>query len=99
MGGAHRNPESIANDIKHSIIKNLKIFETYNKNEIYDHRKSKFLQIGRDQGFSQSSSSSDGGLSYKESDIEKLKLYLNKNKYVYGGLALVAIGAIIALLS
>ena len=74
-------------------------FETYNKNEIYDHRKSKFLQIGRDQGFSQSSSSSDGGLSYKESDIEKLKLHLNKNKYVYGGLALVAIGAIIALLS
>ena len=99
LGGAHRHPESIANDIKHSIIKNLKIFETYNKNEIYDHRKSKFLQIGRDQGFSQSSRSSDGGLSYKESDIEKLKLYLNKNKYVYGCLALVAIGAIIALLS
>ena len=99
LGGAHRDPESIANDIKHSIIKNLKIFETYNKNEIYDHRKSKFLQIGRDQGFSQTSSSLDGGLSYKESDIEKLKLHLNKNKYVYGGLALVAIAAIIALLS
>ena len=80
-------------------MKNLKIFETYSKDEIYEHRKSKFLQIGRDQGFSQSSSSSGGGLSYKESDFGKLKLHLNENKYVYGGLALVAIAAILAVLS
>ena len=52
LGGAHRDPESIAADIKHSIIKNLKNFENYSKDQIYDHRKSKFLQIGRTQGFS-----------------------------------------------
>ena len=55
LGGAHRDPDMIAEDIKFSIIKNLKNFENYNKDEIYDHRKSKFLQIGRDQGFSKSS--------------------------------------------
>ena len=67
LGGAHRDQDSIALDIKNSIIKNLKNFENFSKEEIYDHRKSKFLQIGRDQGFSKSSNLSDGGLSYKES--------------------------------
>ena len=46
---------SIAADIKHSIMKNLKSFENFSKDEIYDHRKAKFLQIGRDQGFKKSS--------------------------------------------
>ena len=45
LGGAHRDPENIAADIKHSIIKNLKSFENFSKEEIYDHRKSKFLKI------------------------------------------------------
>ena len=39
------------------------------------------------------------GLSYKELDISRLKSYLNKNKYIYGGLGLVVITALIALLS
>ena len=29
LGGAHRDPENIAADIKHSIIKNLKSFENF----------------------------------------------------------------------
>ena len=63
-------------------IQNLKSFENLNKEEIYDHRKSKFLQIGRDQGFSKSSNISDRGLSYKYTTIDKLKSHINKNKYV-----------------
>ena len=55
LGGAHRNPESIADDVKHSITKNLRSFENFSKEEVYDHRKEKFLKIGRDQGFSRSS--------------------------------------------
>tara|TARA_B100001121_G_scaffold71008_1_gene62859 strand:- start:145 stop:603 length:459 start_codon:yes stop_codon:yes gene_type:complete len=99
LGGAHRDPDSIAADIKHSIIKNLKKFENYSGDEIYDHRKSKFLQIGRDQGFNKSSNISEKGLSYDESEIIKLKSHLIKNKYVYFGLGLVAITALIAVLS
>ena len=46
---------------------------SFSKNEIFDHRKVKFLQIGRNQGFSKSSSLNDGDLSYTESSIEKIK--------------------------
>ena len=99
LGGAHRDPEVIAADIKHAIIKNLKSFEGYSKNEIYDHRKSKFLQIGRDQGFSKSTESIDSGLSYRESSVNKIVSHLDRNKYLYVGAILVAIAGLITLLS
>ncbi len=99
LGGAHRDPDSIAADIKHSIIKNLKIFENYTKDQIYDHRKSKFLQIGREKGFSKSSNLNDGYLSYQESWLRKFKNHLNQNKYVYSGLGVVTILVLIGLLS
>ena len=99
LGGAHRDSDTIAADLKHSIIKNLKNFENYSKEEIYDHRKSKFLQIGRDQGFSRSSSLREGSLSYEESGIYKLKMHIERNKYVYGGSIIVLITALIVLLS
>jgi acetyl-CoA carboxylase carboxyl transferase subunit alpha len=98
LGGAHRDPDSIALDIKNSIIKNLKNFENFNKDEIYDHRKAKFLQIGRDQGFSKSSNLNDSGLSYKESNLQKFKNHIDKNKLIYAGIGLLAITSLIALL-
>ena len=52
-------------DIKNSIIKNLKSFENLSKEEIYDHRKAKFLQIGRVQSFSKSTNLEGHGLTYK----------------------------------
>ncbi len=51
LGGAHRDNEKIAEDIKKTIIKNLKSFENLSGDEIFNQRKSKFLKIGRDQGF------------------------------------------------
>ena len=98
LGGAHRDPESIAADIKHSIIKNLKIFENLSKDEIYDHRKTKFLQIGRDQGFNKSSSPQGVSLSYTKSSISKLFSHIN-NKYLYAGIGLVIVAALITLIS
>ena len=98
LGGAHRDPESIAADIKHSIIKNLKSFDNYSKEEIYDHRKSKFLQIGRDQGFNKSSSFNEGNLSYKDTSLKKLQTYLNNNKYIYVGLGIALIAGLITIL-
>ena len=98
LGGAHRDPESIAVDIKHAIMKNLKSFENLSKEEIYDHRKAKFLQIGRDQGFSKSSNLEGGGLSYNETNMQKLVSHINKNKLIYGGIGLLAMTSLIALL-
>ena len=98
LGGAHRDPDNIAADIKHSIIKNLKSFENLSKEEIYDHRKSKFLQIGRDQGFNKSTNLEEGGLSYKESNIQKLVFHIEKNKLIYAGIGLLAITSLISLI-
>ena len=98
LGGAHRDPESIASDIKYSIIKNLKSFDNLSKEEIYDHRKAKFLQIGRGQGFSKSSNLDGKGLSYKETNFAKFVSHFDKNKLVYLGLGLLfGIGLIILL--
>ena len=99
LGGAHRDPDSIAADIKYSIIKNLKSFENFTKEEIYDHRKAKFLQIGRDQGFSKSSNTHKSSLSYKDSAVKKLQVHIEKHKYIYGGLGLVVIAGLITLIS
>ena len=98
LGGAHRDPEIIAADIKHSIIKNLNSFENLSKEEIYDHRKTKFLQIGRDQGFSKSSNIEGSGLSYQDSNIQKLVSHIVKNKLIYAGICLLAVTSLIALI-
>tara|TARA_B100000767_G_C19427650_1_gene394589 strand:- start:165 stop:623 length:459 start_codon:yes stop_codon:yes gene_type:complete len=98
LGGAHRDPESLAKNLKDSIINNLKGFEKFTKEEVYDHRKTKFLQIGRDQGFSKSSNLNNTGLSYKESNLKKFKFHLDKNKLVYAGIGLLVLTGIITLL-
>ena len=98
LGGAHRDPESIANEVKHSIKKNLHSFENFSKEEVYDHRKTKFLKIGRDQGFNKSSNLDDIGLSYKESGIQKIKIHIVKNKLIYTGIGLVFITGLISVI-
>tara|TARA_B110001450_G_scaffold250867_1_gene270181 strand:- start:151 stop:1257 length:1107 start_codon:yes stop_codon:yes gene_type:complete len=94
-GGAHRDPEVIASEIKNSIINNLRSFENLSKDEVYEHRKAKFLQIGRGQGFSKSSNLNDSGLSYKESVFQKIVAHFHKNKLLYGGIGLMlAVGLV-----
>ncbi len=99
LGGAHRSPEVISEDIKHSIIKNLRSFENFSKEEVYDHRKAKFLQIGRDRGFAKSSDLKNTSLSYKQSSVEKFKSSILKNKLFYIGIGLVIIISLISIIS
>ena len=98
LGGAHRDPEAIALDIKHAIIKNLRIFESSSKEEIYDQRKSRFLKIGREQGFSTSTDSTDGGLIYKQPSLQKVKSHITENKFIYLGLGLILIVGLISII-
>jgi acetyl-CoA carboxylase carboxyl transferase subunit alpha len=86
LGGAHRDRETIAQDTKHSIIKNLRYFENLSKEEVYNARKAKFLKIGRQKDFTTSSNINDTGLGYKENYFEKAKREFNKNQYIYYGL-------------
>ena len=63
---------------------------------MYDHRKAKFLQIGRDQGFKKLSNSNDTDLSYKESGFNKIKFFITQNKLIYIGIILVLIASIVS---
>ena len=49
--GAHRDRDSILNNVKITIEKNLKELILMSKDEILTHRKNKFLSIGRAKGF------------------------------------------------
>tara|TARA_B100001057_G_scaffold472240_1_gene535328 strand:- start:5067 stop:6164 length:1098 start_codon:yes stop_codon:yes gene_type:complete len=51
VGGAHRDRDTILENIKNSISKNLDFFKTMTAEDILNHRKDKFLKIGRNKGF------------------------------------------------
>ena len=50
-GGAHRDRNIILENVKNSISKNLENFKSMSSDEIFNHRKNKFLRIGRTKGF------------------------------------------------
>ena len=99
LGGAHRDKESIAQDVKHSIIKNLKHYESFSGEEVYEDRKAKFLKIGRDKGFTKSANFSDSSFGYKESFLLRMRRQFNSNKFIYYGLLGVTLTALITLFS
>ena len=74
------------------------ILENYSKDEIYDHRKTKFLKIGRGGGFAKPYASREDGLEYKEPISLKLKRIFSQNKYILSATGLVIIASIFALL-
>ena len=51
IGGAHRDRDLILDNVRKSIEKNLNEFSNMSGEEIFNHRKNKFLTIGRSNGF------------------------------------------------
>jgi acetyl-CoA carboxylase carboxyl transferase subunit alpha len=51
VGGAHRDRDLILDNVRKSIENNLNKFLNMNGDEIFSHRKNKFLTIGRNKGF------------------------------------------------
>jgi len=51
VGGAHRDRDLILNNVRESIENNLSKFFNMSGDEIFNHRKNKFLTIGRTKGF------------------------------------------------
>ena len=95
LGGAHRDSDQIASEIKKSILKNLEEFENLSGNQIFEQRKNRFLKIGRDQGFKKSSNiEPTTGLSYIQPGYNKfIRTFKNNKKLsliVLGVLGLVA---------
>ncbi len=94
IGGAHRDKDLILDNVRNSIKKNLEFFSTMNKNEIMNHRKNKFLSIGRNRGFEIQSDPEK--LSMKKNVIENL---IKDKKIIYiTGLIILLLSIIIILL-
>jgi acetyl-CoA carboxylase carboxyl transferase subunit alpha len=51
VGGAHRDRDLILDNVRKSIEINLNEFFTMSRDEVLNHRKNKFLAIGRTKGF------------------------------------------------
>ena len=51
VGGAHRNKEQVIYSAQEILIKYLEEFKKYSREEIYQQRKEKFLNIGRQKSF------------------------------------------------
>ncbi len=88
IGGAHRDKDLMLDNVRNSIKKNLEFFSIMNKNEIMNHRKNKFLSIGRNKGFEIQTDSEK--LSMKKNVLENL---IKDKKIIY------ITGSIILLLS
>ena len=90
IGGAHRDHVVVSQNIKASLIKNLNFFANMSGAEIYDHRKTKFLKIGREKGFTSTTVSE---LGYKETNFIKIQRNVNKFKFIYIAAAVLIIAA------
>jgi len=94
IGGAHRDKDLIIDNIRDSIKKNLEFFSTMGKNEIINHRKNKFLSIGRNKGFAIQTDSEK--LSMKKGVLDKL---IKDRKIIYITSAIILFVSIIIILS
>jgi len=96
-GGAHRNYDEISQEVKKTILENLNYFKDMSPEEIYDHRKNKFLKIGREKGFKKSSVEGESSLTYQQTFIEKIQRLLSAKKYLYTAIGLAIFAIIVAI--
>ena len=78
LGGAHRDKESILFSVENAISKNLSFFKEMTGEDILNHRKNKFLKIGRGKGFVDNPES----LSATKLEVSKFHEIFNSKKNV-----------------
>ncbi len=79
LGGAHRDKDLILDNVRDAIDRNLSKFLTLNEEEILNQRKNKFLNIGRNKGFSTNSAHQDK-LTIKQNLLQNLISNIKLNK-------------------
>ena len=79
LGGAHREKEKVLANVKNSLRNSLNEFKNFTREKIFEHRKSKFLKIGREKGFI-SFAQSEHRLGTKENFLSSVKRFLFKNR-------------------
>ena len=78
-GGAHRNKEEILSSVKEVLAKSLEEFKKNTREEIFEQRKTKFLNIGKQKSFSKFLNI-DSSLAVKFNFLQSLKVNYLKNK-------------------
>ena len=90
LGGAHRNKKQTVSHTKIILIKYLKEFNNYTREEIFEQRKKKFLQIGRQKNTTPFSKN-EGNLVQSDSLFTSIgeNFFKHKNKLIIALLLLV----------
>jgi len=84
IGGAHRDKEQILLDLKKSISRSLGELKTMSRQDIIEHRKIKFLNVGREKSLYNDTLSSDKLFSNSANKIFYVKDKLqNKNLLIF----------------
>ena len=96
IGGAHRNKAQVISSIKSVLVKYLDEFKNYTREEIFEQRKKKFLNIGRQKSFI-TSSEDEIGLVEKDNffAIVKKNCLKYNNKLIIAFLLFVIVGLFI----
>jgi len=82
LGGAHRDKDLILDNVRNAIDRNLSKFLTLNEEEILNQRKNKFLDIGRNKGFSTNTAHQDK-LTIKHNLLQNLISNIKLNKKLF----------------
>ena len=89
LGGAHRDKNLTLENLRNSINTNLENFKTMSSEEVFNHRKNKFLKIGRNKGFI-SNLEDLSSLKPDKTDLYQI-LKSKKNLLIGTGIVLIAI--------
>ena len=79
-GGAHRDKDQILTELKKSIARNLGELTTMSRQDILEHRKNKFLNIGRNKNLSNNVLSSEDLFSERISNIFDVRNKIGRKK-------------------
>jgi acetyl-CoA carboxylase carboxyl transferase subunit alpha len=99
IGGAHRDKDLILENVRKSIEHNLNKFLNFNREEILNNRKNKFLMIGRSKGFvSQLDDISTLSMKKNKINIFIESFFKSRINIAISALAIILIGYLIFLL-
>ena len=90
LGGAHRDKNFILENVRKSIEKSLLEFSGLSREEVFNKRKEKFLSIGRNKGFT-STSSSKTSLSLENNSFLNYVNKFKKKQLIFLGLVFLSI--------
>ena len=82
IGGAHRDRDLILDNVRSILKNNINEFKTMSRDEILNHRKNKFLSIGRNMRFTSNKTKLES-LDLKPNYLDNFLFIIKKHKYIF----------------